>query len=249
LTAWTAAYHLPAHEEHVIIRWIILVALGLISVGPVRADPTEDSLRIYAVHVLRNATSKSQTGYGIYLGKGLVITAAHVVASRQPGVRIAGRDLAASVVARSEFEELDLALLSIDEQMLPPSQRMRRLVLCRQPPRVGRSVVVAIPESTATSHIMSPLLLPPNLRERFPTVIPDVATTGNSGSGVFDAELKCLMGIMSRKIFARPPPGSTAEPKDLAKYFVPAATIAMFIANAALVTGLANPSQTMVPAR
>jgi hypothetical protein len=31
-------------------------------------------------------------------------------------------------------------------------------------------------------------------------VIKDVATTGNSGSGVFDLGQKCLLGIMSRKI-------------------------------------------------
>jgi hypothetical protein len=61
-------------------------------------------------------------------------------------------------------------------------------------------------------------------------VIKDVATTGNSGSGVFDAARKCLLGIMSRKIFIRPnnAKGPLKE-RDLAKYFVPAATIAAFI--------------------
>jgi hypothetical protein len=34
-------------------------------------------------------------------------------------------------------------------------------------------------------------------------VISDVATTGNSGSGVFDAGSKCLLGIVSRKLFVR----------------------------------------------
>ena len=45
---------------------------------------------------------------------------------------------------------------------------------------------------------------PLNVQKRFSTVISDVATTGNSGSGVFDAGQKCLLGIMSRKITARP---------------------------------------------
>jgi hypothetical protein len=44
---------------------------------------------------------------------------------------------------------------------------------------------------------------------------------------VFDAERKCLLGIMSRKIQVRS--NSEGELKDLAKYFVPASTIASFI--------------------
>ena len=63
------------------------------------------------------------------------------------------------------------------------------------------------------------------------TVIRDVATTGNSGSGVFDANKKCLLGIMSRKIsqqWTRKDNGKK-ETVDIAKYFVPASVIASFI--------------------
>jgi hypothetical protein len=102
--------------------------------------------------------------------------------------------------------------------------------VCQRPPWVGQPVIVAIPEGTARSHIMSPQLLPAQYRTRFSTVISDVATTGNSGSGVFDAATKCLLGIMSRKIMVRPNDGDPkSELKDLAKYFVPAATITTFI--------------------
>ena len=77
---------------------------------------------------------------------------------------------------------------------------------------------------------MSPALLPFNVRRRFSTVISDVATTGNSGSGVFDAGNKCLLGIMSRKISVRPNSADAeSEEKDIAKYFVPASTIRAFI--------------------
>jgi hypothetical protein len=38
-----------------------------------------------------------------------------------------------------------------------------------------------------------------SLRSKFSTLIADVATTGNSGSGVFDPNHECLLGIMSRK--------------------------------------------------
>jgi len=48
---------------------------------------------------------------------------------------------------------------------------------------------------------MAPERLPINVR-KFNTVIADVATTGNSGSGVFDADRRCLLGIMKPKDFA-----------------------------------------------
>ena len=164
------------------------------------------------------------------IGKGLIITAAHVLGSEsQPEhiVRIAGMDLPAKTIRQSPFELRDLALLSVDEQKLPIYLRMRRMPLCEKAPWVGEPVIVAIPEGTARSRIMSPSLLPPPYRTIFSTVIGDVATTGNSGSGVFDAGQKCLLGIMSRKIFTRADAGS--EPKDIAKYFVPASTIRAFI--------------------
>jgi hypothetical protein len=185
------------------------------------AQPTDDSLRVYAVNV--------GTKYGVYLGKGLIITAAHVVgpASHESIVRIADMDLPAKVIRESPFEWWDLALLSIDEQKLPIYLRMRRMPLCENHPWPGEPVIVAIPEGTARSHIMLPALLPPQFQKRFSTVISDVATTGNSGSGVFDAGQKCLLGIMSRKIVVRA--NAESEPKDIAKYFVPASTIAKFI--------------------
>jgi hypothetical protein len=108
--------------------------------------------------------------------------------------------------------------------------RMRRMPLCDNKPWPGEPVIVAIPEGTARSHIMLPSLLPANIPKRFSTVISDVATTGNSGSGVFDAGQKCLLGIMSRKIFVRPASADKeSEQKDIAKYFVPASTIRTFI--------------------
>jgi hypothetical protein len=61
-------------------------------------------------------------------------------------------------------------------------------------------------------------------------VIKDVATTGNSGSGVFDLGRKCLLGIMSRKIQVRSSPFDPGSKLiDVAKYFVPAKTIGEFI--------------------
>ena len=209
-----------------------LAATALASPGLVHAQSTDNSLRIYAVNIVQDPP-QSWTGYGIYLGKGLVITAAHVVGSAsrtKPSVRIAGLDLPATAIREGSFERVDLTLLSIDEQKLPISLQMRRMPLCEKPPWVGEPVIVAVPEGTARSRIMSPLFLQPAYRIKFGTVIADVATTGNSGSGVFDAGNKCLLGIMSRKIQVRPTSADAGnEPKDIAKYFVPASTIRAFI--------------------
>jgi hypothetical protein len=60
---------------------------------------------------------------------------------------------------------------------------------------------------------------------KFSSLIGDVATTGNSGSGVFDPNRKCLLGIMSRKFTSH----TAGRDKDVAKYFVPAAVIRDFM--------------------
>jgi hypothetical protein len=209
-----------------------LVAASLLPLGFAYAEPTDDSLRIYAVNIIQDPP-QSWTGYGIYLGKGLVITAAHVMGSAthtNPSVRIAGMDLPANSVKEGSFERVDLTLLSIDERKLPIYLQMRRLSLCENQPWPGEPVIVAVPGGTARSHVMLPALLPANVQKKFSTVISDVATTGNSGAGVFDAGQKCLLGIMSRKITVRPNTATgKAEEKDIAKYFVPASTILAFI--------------------
>jgi Trypsin-like peptidase domain len=199
-----------------------LAAALLAPLGGAQAqEPADASLRLYGVNI--------GASYGIYLGQGLIITAAHV-ASSDTSVRIANLELPAKAIKVGAFEQVDLTLLAIDQERLPVSLRLRRMPLCQTPTWPGEPVIVAIPEAIARSTILSPQLLPADIRTRFPTVIKDVATTGNSGSGVFDAARKCLLGIMSRKIFIRPKNAKgPIKERDLAKYFVPAATIAAFI--------------------
>ncbi len=209
---------------------VLAVAL---SSGPSLAQSPDDSLKVYAVNIL-GSPDQTWSGYGVYLGKGLVLTAAHVVGhvwSTRPRVLIAGQDLPANVIKEGSFDSVDLTLLSVDETSLPIGLRMRREKLCQTAPAPGDNVIVAIPEGTARSRILSPKLLPAGMQERFGTVIGDVARTGNSGSGVFDAAKRCLLGIMSRKIQLvkmRKDNGAKVV-QDVAKYFVPAATIAEFI--------------------
>jgi hypothetical protein len=201
---------------------------------PVRAQSDHSALTALAVHI-NHTPQQPWPGYGIYLGNGLVLTASHVAgdfAQTKPHVVIAGQDLPAALVKQGSLDSVDLTLLSVDGTKLPVGLQMRRTPLCERPPFAGERVVVAIPEGTAPSRILPRQAIPADLRGRFDTAIADVATTGNSGSGVFDAGDLCLLGIMSRKISVTSPPlivGAPARTTDIAKYFVPAAQIKAFI--------------------
>ena len=187
---------------------------------------------VYAVDIWHDPPQSWGAGLGVYLGNGLVLTAAHVVGSAggtRPSVRIAGMDLPAKAIKEGKVERVDLTLLSIDEQKLPIYLQMRRMLLCEKNPGPGEPVIVAVPEKTARSYIMSPMSLPFRVPRKFSTLISDVGATENSGSGVFDAGNKCLLGIISRKFSVRINSDAESQEKDIAKYFVPASTIRAFI--------------------
>ena len=114
-------------------------------------DPDDNDLHVYAVNVVKSPPLEKQfVGYGIYLGNGKVITAAHVVGHwpsvTHPHVWIAGLDLPAEVLKIGSLEDTDLALLSIDAAQLPISLRLRRNPLCKNPALVGTTVTVVYPE-------------------------------------------------------------------------------------------------------
>jgi hypothetical protein len=215
-------------------RLTLIGALVLASLGkPCWAQNFDDSLLAYAVNVHRTPMQTWGPGYGIYLGRGLFITAAHVAGRAwmtRPKVVVAGQEYPTSVVKEGSFEGTDLTLLSIEESLLPMRLRLRQNTLCKEPPRPGQDVVTVIPEAVVHSHILAPARIPVSVR-RFSTAIADVAQTGNSGSGVFDAQRRCLLGIMSRKISqTRIQPGTgRRETYDIGKYFVPASEIAAFM--------------------
>jgi len=201
--------------------------------SPAYGQSTDDSLLVYAVNIHQTPMQSWGPGYGIYLGKGLFITAAHVAGRTwltRPKVTIAGTEYPTKVIKAGDFETIDITLLSVDERLLPSRLALRRNPLCTKPPLPGEPVITVVPEGTARSRILSPQRLPENAR-RFDTVIADVDQTGNSGSGVFDDEKKCLLGIMSRKISEYRTASATGkrELHDIAKYFVPASAIAQFI--------------------
>jgi len=200
--------------------------------GP--ADTSEDELRIYAVNIVRKVPFKSPfIGYGIYLGQGTVLTAAHVIGNWPSYTRlrviIAGQDLPAKVIKYMSPDETDLALISVDAERLPISLRLRRNPFCKGPTPIGASVVVAYPEMSVRSQIISPLLVAPQFRTKFSTLIKE---PHGSGSGVFRADRKCLLGIMSRRVTKyvakNEGPFRVARPNGWAGYFVPVSALAKF---------------------
>jgi hypothetical protein len=197
------------------------------------AENPDDSLLIYAVNVHQTPMQSWGPGYGIYLGKGLFITAAHVAGRTwltRPKVTILGQEYPTRVVKEGSLEGTDLTMLSVEEGLLPLRLRLRRNPLCDDFPWPGEEVITVVPEGTARSRVIAPERIPLSVR-KFSTAIVDVAKTGNSGSGVFDARRRCLLGIMSRKISqTRTQNGSgKTETRDIAKYFVPASAIREFI--------------------
>ncbi len=202
---------------------------------PCLAENADASLLAYAVHVHRTPMQSWGPGFGIYLGKGMFITAAHVVGRAwltRPKIVIMDHEYPTRVPKEGSLEGTDLTLMAVEESLLPMRLRLRRNTLCKDPPRPGQQVVTVVPEGVVRSHILSPEKLPIGVR-KFKTVIADVARTGNSGSGVFDAQSRCLLGIMSRKISQSRTRGDNGktEVRDIAKYFVPASEIAAFLAS------------------
>ena len=207
------------------IRFVFVLLSLVASAAVSRASGPDDSLLIYSVGVNGAA--------GVYLGNGLVLSVAHVVGGgilNKPMIAIAGQNRIATVIKESPFEQLDLALLEFDETGLPVSLRLRRIPLCRDKPWPGEEVISPTARGPVRSRVLSPNGLPSEVK-RFSTIIRDVATTGNSGSGLFDAERKCLLGIMSRKISQVSTQKGPLKKitRDIAKFFVPAATIAEFM--------------------
>jgi len=206
-------------------RFGICVILGLLAVLFGGAAPAEEnSPWIATARLIRNG---APSGSGVYLGSGLIVTAAHLVDPNSPmSATVARVTLPATILKHGS--EIDLSLLKIDKDKLPANPPLPDTPLCRAPPWPGDPVLVADATAITNSRIASPQGLNFLMRRRFSTLISDVATTGNSGSGVFDPVRKCLLGIISAKLTVT----SDAGPKDVAKYFVPAEEVRSFVSSA-----------------
>jgi len=192
-----------------------IVGLGCLAISGLHAEPMDNWVQDYTVQVLRGDEQKPG-GAGVYLGNGQVITAAHVAGANTRGVRIDGLNVPARLVKTGSFPQLDLSLIS-------NSLRERRMPLCHEQPPAGAPVIVAALREVTRTSIASPTLIAPEYQTKYSTLISDGSTDGKSGSGVFDAEGKCLLRILSSKFT------NDIDHKGIASYFVPASTILSFI--------------------
>jgi hypothetical protein len=202
---------------------------------PACAQEPEESLRAYAVYIVKTPPLRPPvTGYGIYLGGNAVISAAHVVGRwplfTRPRVIVGDLDLPATVIKMGFADNVDLTLLTVDEARLPLSMRMRRNPICKTPPVPGEKAFGVIPDKVVPTQILSPLSVSPVYRQEYNTLTTEVVT--GSGSGIFRASTKCLLGIMSRSvprlIISRSDDDAPAELPQ-AGYFIPAAKILEFL--------------------
>ena len=91
---------------------------------PSYADQQDETFFAYAV----NIDMPSWRGNGIYIGKGLFLTAAHVVGRgwlTRPKIVIGGQKYPTRVVKEGSPGGTDLTLLAVEESLLP--MRLRRL--------------------------------------------------------------------------------------------------------------------------
>lgn len=212
-----------------VLAWAALFTFLMLR--PSASQDASETLRAYAVNIHRTPMQTWGPGYGIYLGNGVFITAAHVVGRAwlwQPKVAIGDVEYPTKVIKEGSLDGTDVTLLSVAKEFLPMRLLLRRTTLCKSPPRPGQHVVTVVPEGVVHSRILAPEKLPADAR-KYSTVIADVARTGASGSGVFDFQQRCLLGIMSRKITQTVNEKGKAVTRDIAKYFVPASEIADFL--------------------
>ena len=198
---WLALYAMEQPPNPKEYREDLSATAKNILAGADATDP-DSSLKIYAVNVFhRTPFEKTFIGGGTYLGNGMVLTAFHVAGRwrpfQKPRVLIAGQDLPGTIIKNGSLETVDLALLSVDKSRLPISLRLRRNPICQGALKVGTSVFIVTPKSVKRSTVISPMAIVPRFRKRFGSLISEPA---GSGSGVFDANRKCLLGIISRKV-------------------------------------------------
>ena len=208
------------------MRFALVLCLAVALASPFQSAGAESAKETAAwlatTRIIRNGDQA--TGSGVYLESGLVITAAHVVDPNSDiSVNIAGVALPAKVRKQGSLEGVDLSLLSIDTEKLPAA--LPPVPVCQHQPWPGDPVIVVDATTASSSHIAPPSVVDMFTRHKFGSLISDVASTGNSGAGVFDPQRKCLLGIISRKIST----DSLEGPKDIAKYFVPANEIRDFL--------------------
>lgn len=164
-------------------------------------------------------------GSGVYLGNGLVLTAAHVIkvdpANPSASVILDGWKTEAKLVAIGQGA-VDLALLKVDPAELSRQRRdMKPLDVCTLGTAPNQPVVVAALGSVSLSRTVGAPIRSPALSGDWSDILATGYGHGASGGGLFDAGKGCLAGIIIIE--------ATAPGVELTQ-FVPAPEISVFLA-------------------
>ncbi|SEH40964.1 S1 family peptidase [Magnetospirillum fulvum] len=170
-------------------------------------------------------------GSGTYLGDGLILTAAHVVtvnpASTAVTILLDGQRLDGEVIRDGREDGLDLALIRLAPDSLPPHRRTQPQVrICNDNPAPRQPVqVAALGTVTPSATIASPITSD-GQTGNWTDILATGFHAGASGGGVFDPSRACLWGVLIQELSGRAK--SSGRRLDLT-VFVPASRIGAFL--------------------
>src|SRR5262249_46362852 len=105
------------------------------------AQESDSALSVFAARI----QMRTWSGAGIYLERGMFITAAHVIGhnsrATEPRILVAGIEYPSRILKHGSIETIDLTLLGVDETQLLMRLRLRRNPLCANPPSPGQQIV------------------------------------------------------------------------------------------------------------
>ena len=205
-----------------------LALLAALLAAPACAEPPEAALAAaLGVQIEKPAGDNVHfsQGSGVYLGDGLVLTAAHVItvnpADRTATVVMDGWRNDAALVATAPAG-LDLALLRIAPDALSAQRRaLKPVEICAAGTRPDQPVVVAALGAVSLSKTVGAPIRSATLNGDWSDILATGYGHGASGGGLFDAQKGCLAGIVVIE--------ATGPGVELTQ-FVPAPQIGSFLA-------------------
>jgi len=170
-------------------------------------------------------------GSGVFLGDGLVLTAAHVVkvdpGNRKVTVLLDGRRRDGTLVPDAQMEKADLALIKLPSEELGDKRRAQAPVaVCTGNPGPSQPVVVASMGTVSNAATISTPITSDLQTGSWTNLLSTGYHHGNSGGGVFDPRQGCLWGIINLELSG--PSKTDGRFLDLTA-FVPASKIAPFL--------------------
>ena len=144
-------------------------------------------------------------GSGIFLGSGLVLTAAHVVQVNPNDARVTiildSRAYQGVVVFDGHQENLDLALVRTNVQSLPIRRQIQAPVpVCEANPAPNQPVTVSSMGTVTSAATISSAVSTDGQSGTWTNLLSTAYHHGNSGGGVFSSQKGCLWGIITLEL-------------------------------------------------